>query len=140
MVNFLTRIPVCDSRSPAILDLFLSSDSFICSIMDFPAPRHFDYVVVQSNSKWGVLFHRIAYDQSYADQDGLCDHWRDFPWKDIFKLSIYTAASEFFGWVQVEINVYIPQCKYDIKSHSLFSCLCCCHSLQKLLFLFVSTE
>ena len=67
VVNFLTRIPVCDTRSPAILDLFLSSDSFICSIMDFPAPRHFDYVVVQSNSKWGVLFHLIAYDYSYAD-------------------------------------------------------------------------
>ena len=67
MVNFLTRIPVCDSCSPAILDLFISSDSIICSIMDFPAPGHFDYVVVQSNSKWGVPFHRIAYGYSYAD-------------------------------------------------------------------------
>ena len=67
MVNFLTRIPVCDSCSPAILDLFISSDSIICSIMDFPAPGHFDFVVVQSNSKWGVPFHRIAYGYSYAD-------------------------------------------------------------------------
>ena len=101
--------------------------------MDFPAPGHFDYVVVQSNSKWGVPFHRIAYGYSYADQDGLCDHLRDFPWEDIFKLSISAAASEFFGWVQVEINVYIPQCKYHIKSHlSLwFSAVCAAATVHR---------
>ena len=31
MVNFLTWIPDCDSHSPALLDLFLSSDARICS-------------------------------------------------------------------------------------------------------------
>ena len=36
MVNFPTRIPDCDSHSPALLDLFISSDASICSLMAFP--------------------------------------------------------------------------------------------------------
>ena len=36
MVSFPTWIPDCDSHSPALLDLFLSSDASICSTMAFP--------------------------------------------------------------------------------------------------------
>ena len=36
MVNFPTRIPDCDSHSPALLDLFIFSDTSICSTMAFP--------------------------------------------------------------------------------------------------------
>ena len=36
IVNFPTRIPDCDSHSPALLDLFLSSDASIYSAMAFP--------------------------------------------------------------------------------------------------------
>ena len=36
MVNFPRQIPDCDSHSPALLDLFLSSDASICSTMAFP--------------------------------------------------------------------------------------------------------
>ena len=36
MVNFPTRIPDCDSHSPALLDFFLSSDTSICSTKAFP--------------------------------------------------------------------------------------------------------
>ena len=59
-----------------------------------------DHVVVSvsidlsSNSQWDALFHRILYDYSGADWDGLCDHLRDSSWEDIFKLSA-SAASEF---------------------------------------------
>ena len=35
MVNFLTRISDCDTHSPALLDLFISSDASICSIGKF---------------------------------------------------------------------------------------------------------
>ena len=52
-----------------------------------------------TNSKWDVLFHHIAYDCSHADWDGLCDHLRDVPWEDIFKLIASVAASEFCEWV-----------------------------------------
>ena len=100
MVNFPTWIPDCDSHSPALSDLFLSSDANICSTMAFPQLGNSDYVVsvsidFPSNSQQDALFHRIAYDYSCADCDGLCDHLRDVPWEDIFKLGASAAASEF---------------------------------------------
>ena len=51
---------------------------------------------------------------------------RDVPWEDIFKLGASAAASEFFEWVQVRIDVYIPHRKYQVKSHSSpwFSAAC----------------
>ena len=36
MVNFPTQVPNCDSHSPALLDLSLSSDASICSGKAFP--------------------------------------------------------------------------------------------------------
>ena len=35
MVNFRTRIPASGSRSPALLNLFISSDHGICSTIVF---------------------------------------------------------------------------------------------------------
>ena len=73
MVNFPTRIPDCDSHSPALLDLFLSSDASICSTMAFPPFGNSDHVVVSvsidfpSYSKRDAPFHCIAYDNSRAD-------------------------------------------------------------------------
>ena len=45
MVDFPTRIPDCDSHSPALLDLFISSDASICSTMAFPPLGNSDHVV-----------------------------------------------------------------------------------------------
>ena len=65
MVNFPTQIP---DHSPALLDLFLSSDASICSTMAFPPFGNSDHVVVSvsidfpSNSQWDAPFHRVAYD------------------------------------------------------------------------------
>ena len=73
MVNFPTRIPDCDSHSPALLDLFISSDAGICSIMAFPPLENYDHVVVPvsidfpSNSRRDAPFHCIPYDYSRAD-------------------------------------------------------------------------
>ena len=81
-----------------------------------------DHVVVSVsidlpiNSKQDAPFHCIAYSQ--ADWDGPCEHLRDVPWEDVFKLSAPTAASEFCEWVQVGIDVYIYHPKYHIKPHS----------------------
>ena len=92
LVNFPNRIPDCASHSPALLDLFLSSDAGICSTMAFPPLRNSDHIVVsvsidfQSNSLRNAPFHRLAYDYSHADWDSLRYHLRDVPWEDIFKL------------------------------------------------------
>ena len=75
MVNFPTQIPDCDSHSPALLDLFLSSDASICSTMVFPPLGNSDHFVVSvsidfpTNSQQDAPFHRIAYDYSHADWD-----------------------------------------------------------------------
>ena len=45
MVNFPTRIPDCDSHSPALLDLFISSDASICSSMAFPLKKFWSCLV-----------------------------------------------------------------------------------------------
>ena len=85
IVNFPTPIPDCDSHSPALLDFFLSSDASICSTMAFPPLGNSDHVVVSVsidfpiNSKHDTLFHRVVYDYSRADRDGLRDHLRDVP-------------------------------------------------------------
>ena len=101
MVGFPTQIPDSDSHSPALLELFLSSDASICSTIAFPPLGNSDHVVVSvsidfpSNSQWDALFHCIASDYSCAYWDGRCDHLRDVPWDDIFKLGASPVASEF---------------------------------------------
>ena len=125
MINFPTHIPNCGSHSPALLDLFMSSDVSICSAMVFPPLVNSDHVVVSISIDFPSYleqdtFHCITYDYFCADWDGLHDHLRDLPWKDIFKLSASAATSEICEWVQDEVDVYIPHQKYQvIKSHYL---------------------
>ena len=57
-------------------------------LSEFPLTFH-------QTQKWDALLHRIAYDYSLANWDGLLDHLRDVPWEDIFKLSASATASEF---------------------------------------------
>ena len=128
MVNFPTWIPDCDSHSPALLDLFLSSDASICSIMAFPPLRNSNHVVVSvsmdfpSNSQRDVPSHCIAYDSSRADWNGLCDHLRDLPWEDIVKTGASAAASEFCEWVR-------PHSSGQPSFISIvFGFSCCCYS------------
>ena len=105
IVNFRTRIPDCDFNSPALLDLFISSDASICSTMAFPPLGNSDHVVVlisndcTINSKQDTPFHRVTYDFSCANRDGLHDDLRDVPWEDIIKLGASAAARDFCKWV-----------------------------------------
>ena len=61
MVNFPTCIPDCDSHSPTLLDLFISSNTGICSTIAFPPLRNSDHVVVSvfvdfTSNSWNVCF------------------------------------------------------------------------------------
>ena len=104
MVNVPTWIPDCDSHSPPLLDVFLSSNvgiiysNVVVSVsIDFPL-----------NSEQDASFCCIVHGYSRAAWDGLCD----VLWEDKFKLSASAVASEFCEWVQVGIDVYIAHCKY----------------------------
>ena len=119
MVNFPTWIPDCDSHSPALLDLSISSYASICSTVAFPPLGNSDHGCLNFHLlsiifQWDAPFDCIAYDYSCADWDGLHDHLRDVPWEDIFKLSA-SPPSEFCEWVQVGIDVDIPYQKYQVK-------------------------
>ena len=77
MVNFPTQISDYDSHIPGLLDVFLSSDTSICSTVAFPPLRNSSHVVVSVsidfpiNSKRDATFHRITYDYSCTNWDGL---------------------------------------------------------------------
>ena len=100
LLTFLLR-PLTDCYSPALLDLFFSSDASICSTIAFPPVGTSDHIVVSisidfpSDSKRDASFHHIAYNYFCADWDGLCDHLRDVPWEDIFKF----GASFFYIYI-----------------------------------------
>ena len=100
IINFPTQIPDSESHSPALLFIFLSSDASICSA--FPPLGNSDHVFVSVsidlpiNSKGDALFHRIAYDYSRADWDGLLDPLRDVPWEEpVFLLLLVNLVSGF---------------------------------------------
>ena len=72
MINFPTWIRDCDSYSPTLLDLPISSDATICYTMAFLSLGNSDHVVsvsidFPSISQQDALFHCIAYDYSHAD-------------------------------------------------------------------------
>ena len=120
MVNCRTRIPGWDFFSPALLDFFLSSDASICSTVTFPPMGNSDHVVVSvfidfpSNSQGDALFHRIAYDYSLADWDGLCDHLREYQDKPCSS-PCFSAA---FGAAIVHRNHFFPLYQKDKCSDS----------------------
>ena len=98
-----------DSHSPTLLDLFLSSDTSICSTMASPPLGNSNHVVVSVsidfpiNSNQDALFHCIAYDYSRVEWNGLRNHLRDVQWDDIFKLKASAAVSEFCEWLRLEL-------------------------------------
>ena len=58
MINFPTWIPDCDSHSPALLNLFISSDTSICSTMTFPPFGDSDHVVASGSIDIPIKFTR----------------------------------------------------------------------------------
>ena len=130
MVDFTTRIPERDYHSSALLDLFISCNASICSTMAFRPLGNSDHFVVStisidfpSNSQRDAPFHRIAYNYSRADWDGLRDHLRDVPWEDIFKLSASAAAAAaarkvgFVSGLRLELMYISFIVKYQVKPH-----------------------
>ena len=105
MINFPTWIPDCDSQTPVLLDLFISSDASAFPTMVFPPLGNSDHVAasvsidIPSNSERDAPFYLIAYYSFWADWDGLCDHLIDVPWEDILKLSASAAVGELWKWV-----------------------------------------
>ena len=77
MVNFPTWILHCDSHNLPLLDLFISSDSSICSTTAFPPLGNSDHDIVSvsidfpSNTKGDALFYCMDFHYSCDDWGGL---------------------------------------------------------------------
>ena len=63
----------------------------------------------------------------------VCDHLRDNPWEGIFNLGASAAASGFCEWVQVGIDVSIPNRKYQVKPDTSpwFSAACAAATVHR---------
>ena len=143
MVNFPTPIPECDSHSHALLDSFISSDASIRSSMAFPplGNSNHDAVSVSTDFPSNLLrdasFHRITYNYSRADWDGLCDHSRGAQWEDTVSLNSVLLLLLLNFVSQVGIDVYIPRQKpchenhVKLHSSSWFSATCAAAIVQR---------
>ena len=65
IVTFPTQIPVCDSHSPALLDLFLLTLVFVLQWLSL----HWESLIMLL-SQFSLTFHQIHYDYSHADWEG----------------------------------------------------------------------
>ena len=89
--------------------------------MAFSPLGNYDLVVVSvsidfpSNTQWDAPCHHTSYDIILLLIGTVFMNMKDVPWEDIFQLCASAAASEFFEWVQVGIDVYIPHRKYQVK-------------------------
>ena len=134
VVNFPTHIPDCYSHSPALLNVFISSEASICSTAAFPPLGNSNHAVVPvsigfpSYSQWDALFHCIASDYSHADWDSLRDHLKGVPWEDIFKLVLLLLLVNFVTGFRLEL-MYISLIK------SIRSSLSHLHAFQLLVLL-----
>ena len=135
MVNFPTQIPYCDSHSPALLDLFISSDAGICSTMAFLLLRNSDHVVVSvsidvpSYSLWDALFHHIAYMTILKlIVMVFVIIWEMFHWRISLKSVLLLLLVNFVSGFRLELMYYIPCHRYQVKSHYL-------HGFQQLVLL-----
>ena len=108
-LTFLLGSQDYNSHSPALLDLFISSDASISSTMVFPPLGNSDHVVVAvsidfpSNCQRDPPFHHIAYDYYRADWDSLRDCLRDIPWEDIFKLVLLLLLVNFVSRYRLDL-------------------------------------
>ena len=99
VVNFPTGITDCNSYSPALLNLFISSDARIFSTMAFPPLGNSDdvavsvYINFSPNSKGDAPFHHGAYYIFVWIGTVFVIIW------EIFKLGASAADSEFYDWV-----------------------------------------
>ena len=125
LLTFLLR-PLTHCYSPALLDLFLSSDASICSTIAFPPMGTSDHIFVSisidfpSDSKRDASFHHITYNYFCADWDGLCDHLRDVPWEDIFKFGAsFFIYIYIYNWdsLHARLNSHYRAWSYKKKKH-----------------------
>jgi len=124
LVDFPTRFPDRRNHSPSLLDLFLTSNSSICSTTSSSPLGNSDHVVVNidislsSKAALDSPIHRTLYSYHRGDWDSFRDFIRDIPWHYILHLPANECANEVTAWIQSGIDAFIPSRKFNAKPHS----------------------
>ena len=138
MVNFPTRIPDCDSHSPALLDLFLLMLVFVLQWLSL----HWE-ILIMLLSQFPLTLHQtqnrmsrfIVQLMTILMLTGMVFMiMQEMSHGKILLSLMLPAASEFCEWVYVGINVYIPHHqKYQVKPDSSpwFSAACAAAIVQR---------
>ena len=121
MINFPIWIPYYDFYSPALLDLFFTSDASIFSTMVFFSLKNSDHVVVTMSidfPSYGILWFIGLLMTIFV----LIGTIFVIIWETVHRRislnSSDAAVSESSEWFHVEIDVYVPNRKYQVKPHS----------------------
>ena len=126
MVNFPTRIPDCNTYSPALLDLFISSDTLICSTMAFLLLGNSDHVVVSvsidfpSSSLQDALFYCKAYARMTQFSTNPYFIFRSFECytTPIVKELLYNKNQIFYFYFKTCRNLHNYNLNKHIKQHN----------------------
>ena len=133
MVNFPTRIPDCDSLSPALLDLFISS-YFLVFVLQWLS-LHLESLIIFL-SQFPLTFHHTHnrmphFIEFRPDWNGLCDRLREVAWKESLNSVLLLLLVNIASGFRLEL-MYISLIECITGQASIismvFSCLCCCHS------------
>ena len=93
MVNFPTCILACDSHSPALFDLFFSSDVSICSTMAFPPLGSSDHVVFSVCIDYSSYLWSNGLVVNPVDSQSRSTVFKTTGW-----LQDWLSLSSFWGW------------------------------------------
>ena len=119
MFNLPTQTPDCDSQSCSFkcISLFWQYYLFYSGFLSIEKCCYHVVILVSivfpSNSKENGTF--LLHSWQLLD---LYYHLRDVSKEDIYELSASAAPTDFCELFQVEIDVYTPHSKYQIKPHS----------------------
>ena len=86
-------------------------------------------VSFQSPGANALPIHRTVYQYGKADWDGFRDFLNNAPWSYVLSLDPNSTAAELNEWISVEIDVFIPSKKFQLKAHSqpwFTPANCCC--------------
>ena len=107
-----------------ISHIFLTHSLVLIPIASHPPLGTSDHMVVSIDVKFvvkstnGHPYHRTVYSYNKAEWGRLRDHLRGASWLDIFKHGATYAAKQTTERVEIGIDCYIPQRKFQLKLHS----------------------
>ena len=119
MVNFPTQIPDCDSHSPVLLDLYISSDTSIWCTMAFLPLGNSDHVV------FSVTLLSISIKLPYVHARSTVVMSRLVlvaTWSQLLGQLLPLSYSQGRSTGYYDSSVTIPRCYKDVYVNSFFPC------------------